>query len=272
MNWRIALAFGALPGILMLPFKISETKKGGEEIRKSTFWADISKREHWPTLIGTAGGWFLFDITFYGNSLFAPTVTKVVFGDSHPTLQAACLQNAALFAVALPGYWVATYFMDSLGRKNIQMCGFGMMAIFYAVLGGLLLKESSAEIGATGMFIMYSLTFFFSNCGPNSTTFILPSESFPSDVRASLNGLSAAMGKVGATIGASLFKPLANSLAGGGDHGIGAVLLICGVISLIGLIVTAVFVKDRRGQAMAGDDEEDLNEALVDHIEDQDYR
>lgn len=40
-----------------------------------------------------------------------------------------------------------------------------------------------------------SLTFFFSNFGPNSTTFMLPSLTFPDQVRGSLNGISAASGK-----------------------------------------------------------------------------
>jgi PHS family inorganic phosphate transporter-like MFS transporter len=267
LNWRMALAFGALPGILMLPFKISETKKGGETLQKSTFWEDISQKQHWPTLIGTAGGWFLFDITFYGNSLFAPTVTKIVFDDPHPTIHAACLHNMALFAVALPGYWLATYYMDTLGRKNIQLLGFGAMAVLYAILGSLLLfeKNGAKSVGAAGMFILYSMTFFFSNFGPNSTTFILPSESFPPDVRGTFNGLSAACGKVGATIGASLFKPAAASLAGGGDKGIGAVLLVCGVISLLGLMLTFIFVEDRRGKEMKGSEkQENLNDPLID--------
>ena len=34
-----------------------------------------------------------------------------------------------------------------------QMIGFTAMAIFYAVLGGLLLKESSSQIGATGVHV-----------------------------------------------------------------------------------------------------------------------
>lgn len=269
LNWRIVYALGALPGILMLPFKVSETKKGGETTQKSSFWSDISQKQHWPTLLGTAGGWFLFDITFYGNSLFAPTVTKVVFNDPHPDINAACIHNLALFAVALPGYWLATYLMDSLGRKNIQLMGFGAMAILYAVLGGMLLsaKNGAQSIGAVPMFLMYGMTFFFSNFGPNSTTFILPSESFPPDVRGTFNGVSAACGKLGATIGASLFKPAAASLAGGGDKGIGAVLLVCGVISLVGFMLTFIFVEDRRGKEMKGNEKGDL-EGLSDPLVD----
>lgn len=52
------------------------------------------------------------------------------------------------------------------------------------------------------------LRYFFSNFGPNSTTFILPSESFPWEVRSSLNGFCAAMGKFGAVVGSSMFLPL----------------------------------------------------------------
>ena len=35
-------------------------------------------RQYWGKLLGPAGGWFLFDITFYGNSLFSPTVTHIM--------------------------------------------------------------------------------------------------------------------------------------------------------------------------------------------------
>ena len=63
-------------------------------------------------------------------------------------------------------------------------------------------------------------------------------------------------------------SPLAEKLMGGGDKGIGGVLLICGGISLLGVIITFIFVEDRRGKAMKGDDEakhrENLNDPLLD--------
>ncbi len=36
----------------------------------------LRQRKYWGKLVGTAGGWFLFDITFYGNALFQPTVRR----------------------------------------------------------------------------------------------------------------------------------------------------------------------------------------------------
>lgn len=47
---------------------------------------------------------------------------------------------------------------------------------------------------------------FFFNFGLNATTFIILAEVFPSRVRALAHGLSAAVGKFGATLSALLFN------------------------------------------------------------------
>jgi len=252
LNWRLALLIGALPGILMFPFKVQETSNVAKDTtQKSTFWQDLGNRKYWKPLIGTAGGWFFFDIVFYGNSLCAPLVTKAVFTGSAFTLKEVASHNAIVFMIALPGYWVATIFMDKLGRKNIQILGFSMMTLLFSILAFLLAppkgdptgKPKHAYSGAL-LLVIYGLTFFFANFGPNSTTFILPSETFPTEVRASLNGFSAACGKAGAAIGSSMFKPLALKI------GVSWVLGICAIISLIGVLIPLVFVGDHRRKSL----------------------
>ena len=44
------------------------------------------------------------------------------------------------------------------------------------------------------------------------STYILPPESFPSEVRSSFYGFSAAMGKLGALVGGFCFGPLADAV------------------------------------------------------------
>ena len=47
MNWRFALALGALPGLLLLPYKVAETSNVVKDpTRKSTFWSDLGRREY----------------------------------------------------------------------------------------------------------------------------------------------------------------------------------------------------------------------------------
>ncbi|CAI9775977.1 unnamed protein product [Fraxinus pennsylvanica] len=53
-----------------------------------------------------------------------------------------------------------------------------------------------------GFVVIYLLTFFFSNFGPNATTFVVPAEIFPARLRSTCHGISAAAGKAGAIVGA----------------------------------------------------------------------
>lgn len=255
ISWRLILGIGALPGICLLPFKTANSGDGGQTVRQGSsigLRQALMHRRHWPNLIGCAGGWFLFDVTFYGNVLFAPTVLKSVFHAKDgltpvmgPTLESnLCLQLTILALLGLPGYYVSVWLMDRLGRKTIQLQGFVFMAVLYAALG-----LSLGELKNRSMLLLtiYGLTYFFSNFGPNSTTFILPSECFPREVRTSLNGFCAAMGKVGATLGSALFKPMVNAV------GTDAVFYACAVCAGMGVLLTIFFVEDRRFVGMEGD-------------------
>lgn len=256
ISWRLLLGIGALPGILLAPFKVQAkqpTVADATEIAPApapqmTLWQALRTPRYLWKLAGTAGGWFIFDITFYGNTLFAPTVLNAIFHTdgavptNGPDLSHnLCLQLLIIALIGLPGYYISVCFMDSLGRKKIQLFGFSMMAISYAVLGIWL-----SDLPAALLLIIYGLTYLFSNFGPNATTFILPAESFPVEVRSTLNGFSAACGKAGAVVGSSAFKPIAASM------GNQTALYLCAGCSVLGFIVTAVFVEDRRGKGMAG--------------------
>jgi len=56
--------------------------------------------------------------------------------------------NLGLQAIALPGYWVTTVFMEKLGRKNIQMLGFGCMFILNMILSQLMDDEAGGKVVA----------------------------------------------------------------------------------------------------------------------------
>jgi len=254
IGWRLCLGIGALPGLILLPFNrppknTTPSPRAARAGGQTTLLRTLSQKRYWRKLLGCAGGWFLFDITFYGNTLFAPTVLKTVFHEGSgvtPTLgpdieDNLCFQLAILALIGLPGYYVATCFMEKMGRKNIQVMGFSVMAVLYLSLGLFLdpLKKS-----ATLLLIVYGLTYFFSNFGPNSTTFILPSESFPEEVRTTLNGVCAACGKLGAVVGASCFKPLVNSA------GVSVAFYCCAACSLCGVLVSVLCVDDSRGRDM----------------------
>ena len=83
---------------------------------------------------------------------------------------------------------------------------------------------------------MFGLSFFFTNFGPNTTTFIIPSEIFPTAVKTTCHGLSAAVGKVGAVVGSAAFPPLKESIS------LGGILISCSLVALLGLVCTILFL------------------------------
>jgi PHS family inorganic phosphate transporter-like MFS transporter len=58
------------------------------------------------------------------------------------------------------------------------------------------------------MLAIYVLIQLFFNWGPNSTTFIVPGECFPTRYRSTSHGISAASGKIGSIIAQGAISPL----------------------------------------------------------------
>ena len=86
------------------------------------------------------------------------------------------------------------------------------------------------------------------------TTFVLPSETFEPEVRTTLNGLSAAMGKLGAIGGSYVFGTIITCAP---DPN-GAISLILGLVTaaeLMGAVLTVVGVGVSRPPFMARVDE-----------------
>jgi len=65
--WRLSLAFGILPSILALYFRLRMEES--EKFLRAVETSGLAS--HRWKLIGTAGSWFLIDVTFYANGGFS---------------------------------------------------------------------------------------------------------------------------------------------------------------------------------------------------------
>jgi MFS family permease len=142
----------------------------------------------------------------------------------------------AIFAVfALPGYVAAIALLDKTGRRSIQLLGFAMMGVMFLLIG---LVPGVTQYAAPFV-VLYGVSYFFTEFGPNTTTFVYPAELFPVQVRTTGHGISAALGKMGAFAGAFLFPVmLASSL------GIRGAEVVAALVSLAGLALTAFLLPE----------------------------
>jgi len=178
-------------------------------------------------LIGAAGAWFLLDIAYYGTTISSPLVLKSL--NPHSTLLTNMVYTLIIFVVAaLPGYIVAAFTIDRLGRKFIQWFGFGMMALAY----GLLFVAPALTTITAAFLLVYGMSYFFTEFGPNVTTFVYPAEIFPVMVRTTAHGIAAAVGKIGAFVGAFAFPFLLT------NFNLPGAMAVAAVISLAGLLLT----------------------------------
>ena len=66
---------------------------------------------------------------------------------------------------------------------------------------------------------LYCILNLFLNFGPNTTTFIVPGEAFPTRYRSTAHGLAASAGKLGAIVAQIAFAKLKD--LGGTDNAVG---------------------------------------------------
>jgi PHS family inorganic phosphate transporter-like MFS transporter len=257
--WRILLALGAVPAaaVIYLRRKMPESPRYearvlgrhkqaaadiaaysdgvirpadvGERTLRLKFSQFISNPKYLVYLLGTAGTWFVFDYAYYGNSVSAPLIYQSVLGKHGAKLLPESLALALIvFTVAaVPGYYLACAFMDRIGHKMLQLIGFAFIVLF-------------------------GLSYFFAEFGPNTTTFVLSAELYPTSARSTGHGISAGLAKVGAFIGVYLFPVIKGHL------GVAGALKISAAFSLVGILLTLLLPETKQRSLDDLSDEESV--------------
>ncbi|MBN2614522.1 MAG: MFS transporter [Bacteroidales bacterium] len=264
MAWRLMLGLGAIPSLMVIYLRrklpesprytsqvMGDTQRAAKDAgrfmnekvsletntvnkKKSSLANFFKNKKLVLTLIGTAGSWFLMDYAYYGNTISTPILLNSL--TAHLTLETKLLYTLLIFTVfALPGYIMSILLIDKIGRKTIQTTGFIMMGLSFLVLGIFpeILKQT------TLFFMIYGMSYLFTEFGPNTTTFILPSELFPTEYRTTGHGFSAGIGKVGAFIGTLLFPLVITTV------GFNITFVIISLISFAGVITTSVLTEPK---------------------------
>jgi MFS family permease len=204
-------------------------KADGADRRRMALRAFLTNRRFLVLLSGTAGSWLLLDYAYYGNTISTPQIIRLISPNASTTATIAI--QLAIFAVAaVPGYILAIARMDRIGHRRLQLIGFAMMAVCFAVIG----LVPGMTTAVLPFLLVYGISYFFTEFGPNVTTFVLPGELYPVSVRATGHGISAGVGKFGAFIGVFLFPVLQSSL------GLRSTLLLTAGVSVLGLLLTLV--------------------------------
>eukprot|EP00930_Biecheleria_cincta_P088315 TRINITY_DN7754_c0_g1_i1.p1 TRINITY_DN7754_c0_g1~~TRINITY_DN7754_c0_g1_i1.p1 ORF type:complete len:463 (-),score=66.50 TRINITY_DN7754_c0_g1_i1:158-1546(-) len=240
-SFRILFALGTLPGFIVL--LAGRTATDSEEFVRDAQQSQLgiiqTLRQESPqlrkTLLGTAGSWFLYDISFYGVAIFSPSIladiclsgVKAADGRCQQTLQQAFLENVIVQSMGIPALVISILLIDRIGSKRLNVIGFICLAVSFAAMGVACVMGWSSRI----LFGLLCCITFFINFGPNLGTYVLPAICFPPHLRSTCHGISSFGGKLGAVVGTITF-PFINSWS------LGAVLFIQSGCSVAGAILS----------------------------------
>jgi MFS family permease len=259
--WRIMLALGAIPAaaVVYLRRKMPESPRyqvqvqgqaqraasqlsvftggkvstaGAAQAGPATVMglrAFLASRRFLVMLAGTAGCWFLLDYAYYGNTISTPQILSLI-SPTASTMTKIALQLAIFVVAAVPGYALAIARLDRIGHRRLQVIGFAMMGLCFLAIAAI----PGMTTTVAPFLLVYGVSYFFTEFGPNMTTFVMPSELYPVSMRATGHGISAGIGKLGAFIGVFLFPVLNDSL------GLRGTLLLTAGVSAAGLALTLV--------------------------------
>jgi len=245
-EFRIVFGLGAVPALLVMllcpsqedstDYRLARAAAAGGGCKRRQLATALRHPEHWRRLVGTGATWLLFDLVYYGTTLNQPAILDSVFGRAEG-LWANALQNILAAAFGVPGVLLAIANLRCMRTKRLQHWGFVANAASAALLVAVALCAPSDRALNFGAFCLLITCL---NWGPNVSTFVLPTEVFPTAIRSSFFGLSAAMGKAGALLGGAVFGPI---IASSGERGLPIVLLLCSAVSIGGVGLTIFFVE-----------------------------
>jgi len=239
----------------LTPFPVVITDKDRARSEQSSegiqalFQPQLFKPDMVRRTVFTSVPWFLMDIATYGVGIFTPTlIAAMTFSGANTTFIAddiASTKSTAVLDIFLVlGFVMAIVTVERFGRIKIQLVGFAFMAIGLVILGFASGLPGGGNNNLVLVFIGFAIFNFFMNAGPNSTTYALPAEIFPSDIRAAGHGFAAGSAKLGAAIGVFFFPVLLVSI------GQAALLYGLAAVCVVAWIVTSVLRIEPAGKSL----------------------
>ncbi|KAG0086816.1 hypothetical protein BGZ93_007605 [Podila epicladia] len=253
--WRTSFAFGVLPPLSVMYFRFkmdnSEIFKKNS-MKKNVPYKLIAKR-YWKYLLGTGGSWFFYNFISYPFGIFAGTILDNAIGSDATFVQTAEWM-LLLNCFYIPGSLGGAFASDFIGRKKTMTLGFlvqGVLGIFMGIFFKDLLKIFPLFVILYGFFMMMG------EFGPGDMLGLVSAEIYPTAIRGTAYGWSAAIGKLGAFVGTTVFKPAITSF-GKGDEilGQGRVFILASGLAILGSIFTWFLIPDYSKKNLGEEDED----------------
>ncbi|MBN9747856.1 MFS transporter [Amycolatopsis sp. A1MSW2902] len=196
---------------------------------RAMFRSGYGKRMAFISLFWTCSVAPLFAVYAFGPA---------ILGALHLEGELANIGSAVITVLFLAGCLVAVALVDRMGRRSLIIHSFLWSGLALLALGFF-------PHPATGVIMVLFAAYAVLIGGTQILQWVYPNELFPTEIRGSAVGLASSLSRIGAAIGTYLV-PLALS-----GLGIGTTMIIAGVITLLGMVVSIAWAPETRGMTLA---------------------
>ncbi|MGG1575602.1 MFS transporter [Fictibacillus sp. NRS-1165] len=263
--WRYMLMVGAVFALIVFFFRVTlpesprwlasrGREKEAEEIMlkitgqkvaiplasaSKTKFSHVFSKTLFKRTFFVCGFWFCYAVAYYGISMYTPTILKPFTDGSQMMVY---MGSGTVSLLGLLGAIVGTNLVERIGRRPLIITSFTGLSI------ALIILALNPTPTLSFLVILFSLAVLFANMGGGILNFVYPTELFPTSIRASASGLATGVSRIGSIMGILVFP---NLVAAWGNS---KALWFFAVISLIGLIISALLAPETKGKRL-----EDLN-------------
>merc|ERR1712048_1378202 len=194
-------SFLALAGLILRFLTTENANKFTKAAKQANGTRRNFIRHYWQPLLGTALIWFLFGIVEYG---LKQNDAAIFNADDDAPYRDSILTVFFTRLLVIPSLVLAPWLLKQLPSKRVQLIGFLGCTVTNLVLacGYENLKNMDILFDA-----LYIVQMSFQSL-PGVTTMAISAEIYPSALRGTGASISAASGKVGATLGSYYFTML----------------------------------------------------------------
>ncbi|KAI9092825.1 major facilitator superfamily domain-containing protein [Phlyctochytrium arcticum] len=251
--WRLALGAGMLPPLSVLYFRIKSLNVDQytrHNLKRSVPYRLILAR-YWPRLLLTSSLWFLYDFIAYPAGIFWSVIISAAVPDPSNLFHTQ-LWGILLTSFYLPGALGGAWAVDALGRRKTMTLGFVGVAVVGVMI--VLVRDWAVQHCFPLFVILYGVYLSASEFGPGDCIGLTAAEIYPTAIRGTAYGISAAIGKFGAVTGTLIFRPLIGVFDPGDTMGQKVPFLLGALIALLGAGITYYFLPEFEGRSLEEED------------------
>lgn len=176
--------------------------------------------------------WFGITFGYYGAFIWLPSALKSM----GYTLATSFYFSVLITAAQIPGYFLAAYLIEKVGRKAVLSLFLGLSAIFATMF--------AFSTSQTSLIISGSLMSFF-NLGAWGAVYAYTPENYPTSIRGTGSGTAAAFGRIGGII-----APYAIAIALGLEKGFSIAYSINAMMFLVAALSVVILGRETKGKTL----------------------